>query len=98
MKKAARAAPRTRLTERERVRMVQIDTLLQAYVQARTRHRASYPEDLVSAQVAASDLARTLAELADLGPTSRELLGLAHQWEATRSRHAARLSAGDTAE
>jgi hypothetical protein len=83
-------ARRPRLSARERVRMVAIETALQAYVQARTRHTASYPTDLVAAQAAAADLAHALRTLADLAPTSRELQGLADQWETSRSRHAAR--------
>jgi len=97
MKRTPYAALHTRLTTRERARIVQIDALLQAYVQARTRHHASYPADLVSAHAAAAELTRALEALADVAPTSRELQGLAFQWETTRSRHAAQLTAGGTA-
>lgn len=98
MKRTPYAALHTRLTTRERARIVQIDALLQAYVQARTRHHASYPADLVSAHAAAAELTRALLEaLADVAPTSRELQGLAFQWETMRSRHAAQLTAGGTA-
>lgn len=97
MKRTPYAALHTRLTTRERARSVQIDALLQAYVQARTRHHASYPADLASAHAAAAELTRALEALADVAPTSRELQGLAFQWETTRSRHAAQLTAGGTA-
>jgi hypothetical protein len=97
MKKTGGAAPHRRFTKSERARMVQIGAVLEAYGQARNRHQANYPADLVAAQIAAADLARTLGALADLEPTRRELLGLAHQWESTRSRHAVQLTAGSTA-
>jgi len=83
-----------RLTKSERARMVQIDALLRAYLQARNRHQVSYPADLVAAQAAAAELALALSALAELGPTSRELLGLARQWEASRSRYAAQVATG----